>query len=67
MDRATDVEALVRVVERHESREAHDAAAPSRPSAASTSSSCVFGEAFGITWTTVPSPSMMNVERSAPQ
>ena len=36
------------------------------PSAASTSSSCVFGDTFGITCATTPSASMMNVVRSLP-
>ena len=35
-------------------------------SAASTWSSCVLGDALGITWTTLPSPSMMNVARWMP-
>ena len=40
---------------------------PACCSSASTSSSCVFGDAFGITWATRPSGSMMNVARWAPQ
>ena len=35
--------------------------------AASTSSSWVLGETFGMTCRMTPSPSMMNVARSAPQ
>ena len=36
-------------------------------SAASTfQSSCVLGDALGITWATLPSPSMMKVERRMP-
>jgi hypothetical protein len=35
-------------------------------SASSTTSSCVFGEAFGMTWAILPSGSMMKVERSIP-
>ena len=42
-------------------------AAPSSPSAFSTSSSCVFGETFGITWRMTPSESITNVARRAPQ
>ena len=37
------------------------------PSAASTSSSCVLGEALGMTWRTTPSSSMRKVARCAPQ
>jgi hypothetical protein len=36
------------------------------PSASSTTSSWVLGDAFGITWRTTPSPSMMNVARALP-
>jgi hypothetical protein len=43
------------------------AAAPSSSSAFKTASSCVLGEAFGITCATVPPASMMNVDRCAPQ
>src|SRR5262249_2509892 len=39
----------------------HGYAAARSPSALRTSSSCVFGETFGMTCTIVPSPSMMNV------
>jgi hypothetical protein len=42
-------------------------AAAISPSTFSTTSSCVFGEAFGITWRTIPCSSITNVERSAPQ
>src|SRR4051794_38354744 len=42
-------------------------AVASSPSAASTSSSCVLGDAFGITWRTTPSSSMRNVARRLPQ
>src|SRR6185312_4762623 len=47
-------------------RAAAYAAATVSRSAARTWSSCVFGDAFGITCTTVPSASMMNVERFTP-
>src|SRR3712207_7706945 len=46
---------------------AHDQAAARSASAPRTSSSCVFGEALGITWRTTPSSSMRNVARRAPQ
>ena len=49
-----------------ELHKALDAAGGRRASAASTSSSCVLGFAFGMTCATVPSPSMMNVARCAP-
>ncbi len=38
----------------------------SSASAASTTSSCVFGETFGKTFAIFPSPSMMKVERWTP-
>jgi hypothetical protein len=43
------------------------AAVSSRASAASTTSSCVFGDALAITWATRPSASMRNVVRLVPQ
>ena len=52
------------VVEDDGRGEAH---AASSPSAASTSSSWVFGAAFGITWRTTPSGSIRNVARCVPQ
>ena len=42
-------------------------AAAISPSRASTWSSCVFGDTFGITWRTTPCSSITNVARSAPQ
>jgi len=44
----------------------HGGVRRSSPSAASTSSSCVLGEAFGMTWRTQPSASIRNVARCAP-
>jgi endonuclease-3 len=41
-------------------------ASSSSPSALSTSSSCVLGDAFAMTWRTMPLGPMMNVERCAP-
>src|SRR3954451_1877171 len=54
------------LVARRVDRPGHGQAATVSRSALSTWSSWVFGDAFGITCTTVPSASMMNVERCTP-